>query len=71
VLARQTGLPRSLLGRENRRIAAAAAEAAALQASELAYEEEEKALVAGIAEFVRTQAGNLHDMARELAVEFD
>ncbi len=61
--AARTGIPRSLLAREMRRIGARASEAAALQAAEPAYQREESVFVARIAEFVRRQATRLTDTA--------
>ncbi len=64
--AAHTGIPRSLLTREMRRLGARASEAAALQAAEPAYQLEEKAFVVRIAEFVRRQAMRLTEMAPQV-----
>jgi serine/threonine-protein kinase HipA len=61
--AARTGIPRSLLVREMKRIGTTALEAAERQLADSVYEVQEKALVSRIAEFVRRQATNLTHMA--------
>lgn len=61
--AAHTGIPRSLLAREMQRLGARASEAAAVQAAEPVYQQEERVFIARIAEFVRRQATRLTEMA--------
>ena len=60
---RHSGIPRSLLAREMRRLGPVAAQAAALQATDPSYEERERLFVSRIADFVKRQAARLTDMA--------
>jgi serine/threonine-protein kinase HipA len=70
--AARTGIARSLLAREMRRIGAIAAQAAAFQAAESPYTEEERVFVSRIAEWVGRQAAKLTDMAGAvMSVELD
>ncbi|MGH7877876.1 MAG: HipA domain-containing protein [Candidatus Binataceae bacterium] len=67
-----SGIPRNLLVREMRRLGAAARDAAAEQAAEPAYEDQERPFVSRIAEFVIGQANKLVNMADAVrAVELD
>lgn len=66
VFAERTQIPRSLLSREMRRIGQVAVEAAAEQARDEGYQNEEKALVSKIAAYVQSQARKLIEMARPM-----
>lgn len=63
VLAERTGVARSLLAREMRRMGLAAAGAAALQRTEPVYTEVERAFLGGIVAHVEAQAARLVDGA--------
>jgi serine/threonine-protein kinase HipA len=61
--AQRTGIPRTLLAREMRRMGKAALTATPAQAADAVYEGEEKAFVGRIGAFVQSQAHKLLDMA--------
>jgi serine/threonine-protein kinase HipA len=67
VFAVRTNIPRGLLVREMVRMGKSAAEAAARQAEDSLYVEQERPLVARIAEFVRRQATSMVEMAPAVA----
>jgi serine/threonine-protein kinase HipA len=67
VFAVRTNIPRALLVREMVRMGKGAAEAAARQAKDSLYVEQERPLVAQIAEFVRRQATSMVEMAPAVA----